>query len=166
MRQRLRLPGPSMTVALIALFVALSGTAVAAGVPALAKRALVAENAKKLGGKTSAQLLAQANTSAKAAATSAATAAAQQPGPASTAAGLVLVKTAAGAALPAGGAGAYSIACDAGQKIISAGYSSPPGNLAFQVVQSNPTNDTTWVIGLANASDTPAAVSLYAVCLK
>ena len=38
-----------MAVALAALFVALSGTAVAAGVPALAKRALVADNAKKLG---------------------------------------------------------------------------------------------------------------------
>jgi hypothetical protein len=155
-----------MAVALVALFVALSGTAVAAGVPALAKRALVAENAKKLGGKTSAQLLAQANTSAKAAADAAGAAAAGQPGPASTAVGLVSVKTAAGPALPAGGAAAYSISCDAGQKIISAGYSSPPGNLTFQVVQSNPTSDVAWTIGLANLSDSPAAVSLYAVCLK
>ena len=52
MHRKLRLPSPAMAVALAALFVALSGTAVAAGVPALAKRALVADNAKKLGGKT------------------------------------------------------------------------------------------------------------------
>ena len=94
MSRKFRLPSPAMAVALAALFVGLSGTAVAAGVPALAKRALVADNAKKLGGQTSAQLLATANTAAKASATAAATAAAQQPGPASTAVGLVTVKTA------------------------------------------------------------------------
>ena len=92
MARKLRLPSPAMAVALAALFVALSGTAVAAGVPALAKRALVAENAKKLGGQTSAALLATANNAAKQAAESAA---GSQPGPASTAAGLVIVKTAA-----------------------------------------------------------------------
>jgi hypothetical protein len=49
-------------IALLALFGALSGTAVAAGVVPLAKRALsadkakVADNARKLGGKTPAQL--------------------------------------------------------------------------------------------------------------
>ncbi len=57
MHRKLRLPSPAMAVALAALFVALSGTAVAAGVPALAKRALVADNAKKLGGQTPAALL-------------------------------------------------------------------------------------------------------------
>ena len=48
--KRFRLPSPSMVVALLALFVALGGTAVAAGIVPLAKRALVADNAKKLGG--------------------------------------------------------------------------------------------------------------------
>ncbi len=81
MHRKLRLPSPAMAVALAALFVALSGTAVAAGVPALAKRALVADNAKKLAGKTPAALLA----TAKQAGDSAAAAAAQQPGTASTA---------------------------------------------------------------------------------
>ena len=85
MTRKLRLPSPAMAVALAALFVALSGTAVAAGVPGLAKRALVADNAKKLGGQTPAALLA----SAKQAADASASAAAQQPGPSSTAAGLV-----------------------------------------------------------------------------
>ena len=68
-------------VALLALFVSLSGTAVAAGVVPLAKRALtadrakVADNAKKLDGPATAALLQKA---------------AQTPGPASSASGLVL----------------------------------------------------------------------------
>lgn len=162
MRPQLRFPSPAMAVALVALFVALSGTAVAAGVPALAKRALVADNAKKLGGQTSAQLL----STAKQQAVAAAAAAAQQPGPASTGVGLVAIKTLSGGTLPAGAAGPFSISCDAGQKILAAGYNSTPGSLAFQVVQSYPSNDTTWMIGLANASTVAADVSLYAVCLK
>ena len=46
---RKRLPSPALVIAVLALFVALSGTAVAAGIVPLAKRALVADNAKKLG---------------------------------------------------------------------------------------------------------------------
>ena len=70
-------PSPALVVALLALFISLSGTAVAAGVVPLAKRALmadkakVADNAKKLDGPASAALLQKA---------------AQMPGPASSAA--------------------------------------------------------------------------------
>ena len=46
MHRKLRLPGPAMAVALAALFVFLSGTAVAAGIVPLAKRALTADKAK------------------------------------------------------------------------------------------------------------------------
>src|SRR5262249_13982399 len=49
---RKRLPSPALVIALLALFVALSGTAVAAGIVPLAKRALVSDNAKKLNGAT------------------------------------------------------------------------------------------------------------------
>jgi hypothetical protein len=49
--RRVRLPSPALAVAVAALAVALGGTAVAAGVVPLAKRAYVADNAKKLGGK-------------------------------------------------------------------------------------------------------------------
>ncbi len=65
---------------MLALFIALSGTAVAAGIVPLAKRALnadkakQADNAKKVGGQTAAAIITQA---------------AQTPGPAGTAAGLV-----------------------------------------------------------------------------
>ena len=62
-RWRIGRPSPAMVVALLALFVALSGTAVAAGVVPLAKHALTAntattaitaKNALKLGGLTAA----------------------------------------------------------------------------------------------------------------
>ena len=55
---RLRTPSPALVVAVIALFVALSGTAVAAGVVPMAKRALFANNAGKLQGKSARQLAA------------------------------------------------------------------------------------------------------------
>jgi hypothetical protein len=57
-------PSPALVVALSALFVALSGSAVAAGIVPLAKHArtadsaTVADNARHLGGKTAAQLAA------------------------------------------------------------------------------------------------------------
>ena len=54
MNLRMKRPSPAFVVAMVALFVALGGTAgavVTAAVP-LAKRALVADNAKKVGGLT------------------------------------------------------------------------------------------------------------------
>src|SRR5262245_38374133 len=103
-----RLPSPAMAVALLALFVALSGTAVAAGVVPLAKRALtadkakqakVADVAKRLGDGATASLVDRAS---------------QSPGPASTVAGLVTVKTAPWSLAP-GGYGDFTATCDAGQ---------------------------------------------------
>ena len=58
MKGRLERPSPALLVAMLALFVALGGTAgavVTAAVP-LAKRALTADNAKKLNGVTAGQL--------------------------------------------------------------------------------------------------------------
>src|SRR2546428_13656230 len=56
--RKIPFPSAAMVVALLALFVALGGTAVAAGVVPLAKRALVADNAKKLNGLTASQIAA------------------------------------------------------------------------------------------------------------
>src|SRR4029077_21047090 len=56
---KFKLSGPAFVLALIALFVALSGGAVAAGIVPLARHAITAGtagNALKLGGKTRAQL--------------------------------------------------------------------------------------------------------------
>ena len=159
MTQKLRLPSPAMAVALAALFVALGGTAVAAGVPALAKRALVADNAKKVGGQTPAALLA----TAKQAADASASAAAQQPGPASTAAGLIAVKTAP-FALGSNQDSEFSVTCDAGQKAIAGGYDNPVGiALGFD---TRPSSDGTgWRVYLS-AGSSGGAGNVYAVCLK
>lgn len=157
---RIRKPGPAMVVALVALTVALSGSAVAAGIVPLAKRALSADNAKhalvadsarKLGTQTAAQIAAQA---------------AQAPGPASTAAGLVVVKTAGWTNSP-GQEQNDTVTCDAGQKAIGGGWADP-GDWS-QTYQSFPTADGTgWTRQVYTFSNAPGTQSgtLYAVCLK
>lgn len=159
MSRKLRLPSPAMAVALAALFVALSGTAVAAGVPALAKRALVADNAKKLGGQTPAALLATAKQSAVAAAASAA----QQPGPASTAAGLVTVKTAAWN-LGGNGEGDFTVSCDAGQKAVGGGYDNPSG-FALSVDNRPGPDGASWKVYLF-AGSSGGSGNLFVTCMK
>src|SRR3990172_11845751 len=112
-------PSPAFVVAMVALFVALGGTAgavVNAAVP-LAKRALVADNAKKLGGQTAAQISAKATAAALA----------QSPAgdrPASTAAGLVTtVSQSIGTFAPGFGAAVLGV-CASGKKVIGGGFSS------------------------------------------
>jgi hypothetical protein len=151
-----------MAVALAALFVALSGTAVAAGVPGLAKRALVADNAKKLGGQSPSALLA----TAKQAAEASASAAAQQPGPASTAAGLVSVKTGSWNLNPNSEAD-FTIACDAGAKAVGGGWDDPRG--FGHGWDSRPSADgSSWRVYITMSANAPGGQSgtLYAVCLK
>ena len=156
---RMKRPSPAFVVATVALFVALGGTAGAVATQAvpLAKRALVAENSKKLGGQTLAQLSARAAQAAQAAATA--------PGPASTAASLISVK-AAPFALSANGQGSFTATCDAGQKAIAGGYANPVGT-AFSV-DTGPTSDGSgWSIYLVEASGSGAAVGVVqAICLK
>jgi hypothetical protein len=152
-----RLPSPSFVVAMLALLLALSGTAFAAQqIVPLAKRALVADkakvalNARALAGKTPSALVQQA---------------ARVPGPASTAAGLVTVKSEAEGQIAAGAGQAFTISCDAGQKIVSAGFASDGPVLI--AVGSAPTSDQAWTMGLLNTSSTtPANVTMFATCLK
>ena len=145
-------PSPALAVALLALFVSLSGTAVAAGVVPLAKRALsadkakVADNAKKLEGQTAAGLLQKAG---------------QMPGPASSAAGLVSTKQVTDSLAGKSGRD-YVIGCDSGRKVLSGGYSTTGDVLGFD---SRPTSDTSWSIYLGNGGDAAASVTLYAVCV-
>jgi len=150
--------GPALTVlAAIAVFVALSGTAVAAQqIVPLAKRALTADkakvalNARKLGGQTSKALVQRA---------------ASLPGPANSAAGLVAVKSQSVGQIAAAAGKTFSISCDAGQKIMGAGFLSDGPVLI--AVGSYPTSDASWTTGLLNLSDTtPANVTMYATCLR
>jgi len=141
--KRIRLPGPAMIVALLALFVALSGTAVAAGIVPLAKRALVADNAKKLNGATLQQIIGGIATAAPA---------------------LVSVQTQPWS-LNGGGGNDYSVACASGAKAIAGGYDNPTGDAI--ALDTRPSSDQSgWKIFLQNVSSTAGASgTLYAVCL-
>jgi hypothetical protein len=147
-----KLPSPAIVIAVLALFVSLSGTAVAAGVVPLAKRALnadkakQADNAKKLGGETAAAIIAKA---------------AQTPGPAGSAAGLVSAKQASDS-LAAQTGREFVIACDGGKKVISGGFASDGSVISFD---SRPIGDSTWGTYLMNIGDGNAGVTLYAVCI-
>jgi hypothetical protein len=147
-------PSSALVVAMIAMFVALGGTAGAVATQAvpLAKRALSADNAKKLGGSTKAQLVAQA-----------AARGAQTPGPASAAGGLVTIK-AQTAQLPANGEQLFGVSCDGGQKVLGGGFST---NEVVFGLDSFPSSASTWSVYLANGSTTaPANIALYATCIR
>jgi len=154
-----------MVVACAALVVSLSGTAVAAGIVANARHASTADlalralNADKLQSKTAAQI-------AAAAATQATTAAGQVPGPASSAAGLVTVKSAPWTLAP-DGQGDVAVACDAGQKAIGGGWEDPQG--WGHPWDSRPTPDGAgWHIVTTVSSNAPGQQTgtVYAICLK
>jgi hypothetical protein len=137
--KRIRLPSPAMVVAMLALLVALSGTAVAAGI---VPRAKVALNALKLQGKTAAQVAALA------------------PAPTSVG-GLVTIKTASWS-LGAGGVNDFTVACDSGKKVTGGGYDGVALGL-----QNRPGSDgASWKVTLANLSDSSSSSgTLYAVCV-
>jgi hypothetical protein len=152
MLRRMRL-SPAMVVASIALFISLTGAAIGASVAAvpLAKRALsadVAKNAKKLQGKTAAQVADMAS-------------------PATSAAGLVSVRTSAWA-LPSGVASDFIATCDSGQKAVGGGWDQPnPATLGIWAFDSRPTSDGTgWRQFLWNISAGAKSGTVYAVCLK
>jgi hypothetical protein len=141
MRSLFRLPSPATVLALIALFVALGGTAVAAGIVPKAKFAL---NAGKLQGKTAAAV-------------------AKIPGPATSAAPLVTTRTGT-FSLGAQAAGEATVACAAGEKAIAGGFATPQAVLGSD---THPSSDgASWQLFLLNASSSAASGTTYAVCLK
>lgn len=157
---RMRRPSATLVVAMIALFVGLGGTAgavVTAAVP-LAKRALVADNAKKVGGVTAAQL----GGAAVAAALKESPAGAR---PASTASGLVTIKTSPWS-LGGDQGNDFAAACDAGQKVVAGGYDNPSGD-ALALDTRPGTDGASWRIFMLNLSSSAGASgNIYAVCLK
>ncbi len=152
--KRMRRPSPALVVATVALFIALGGTAgavVNAAVP-LAKRALTADNAKKLGGQTAPQIAQAASQQA-----------AQVPGPASSAAGIVSMKTQSIGQMGPNQGRPVPISCDAGAKVLGGGFSSDGSVVNFD---SFPSADGTWTLYLANIGDAGANVTVYATCVK
>jgi len=140
-----------MMVALAALFFSLGGAAVAAtAIVPLAKRAL---NADKLGGKTRAQVVAEA---------------AAVPGPASSAAAAVVVKSRDATIGGSADWTEYETMCDPGQRAVSGGlaWGSGPGADVYWW-DSYPTPDGGgWRMSLMNEAAGGATFKLYVVCLS
>ena len=140
MVRRFRLPSPATAIALVALFVALAGTAVA-GTPAV-KRALFANNAAKLQGKTARQVAAL-------------------PGPARSVSRLLTTRT-ADVVLAAGEQKDASASCRTG-RAVGGGFSSPGTVTAADTRVSDP---QTYSVYLINQSATEATiVTVQVVCV-
>jgi hypothetical protein len=161
MSGRLKPPSPALGIACAALIVALSGTAVAAGIVPNARHANKADlaaralNSDKLQGRTAVQI-----------AVAGAQAGAQLPGPASSAARLVTVRTATWSLAP-NAEGDVTVACDAGQRAISGGWEGPGRWGASR--DSRPTPDGTgWRTYVAVSAGAPGTQSgtAYAICLE
>jgi hypothetical protein len=161
MGRKTRLPSPALVVACLALIVALTGTAVAAGIVANARHANKADvavralDADKVGGKTAVQIAAAG-----------AAAGAQLAGPASTAAGLITVKSTQWT-FAAGGAGDVAVACDTGQKAIAGGFEDP-GGFAHPRDTRPSADGAAWHVYVTVSPNAPSEQSgtVDAVCLE
>lgn len=152
---RFRRPSPAMAVAMIALFVALTGGAIAAqqAIPAHAKfadKAGVAGNALKLNGKTAGQIVASV----------------PAPAPPSSVAAL------AGSAvvnysLNAQAEQNVTASCPAGSKAMGGGFSNPTNALVLSVGSSPTADGTGWTEDLINVSESTAGSGqVFVTCLK
>jgi hypothetical protein len=128
-------------LATVALFVALGGTAVAAGIVPKAKFAL---NAGKLQGQTAAQVAAV-------------------PGPAATAAGLVTART-VNFSVDANRARFVTASCQSGEKAVGGGYTTDGALLSGPTAPSG--DGASWQLLVLNIGDSTAAGTAYALCLK
>lgn len=161
MSRRPKMPSPALVISCAALVVALSGTAVAAGIVANARHANKADlaaralNSDKLQGRTAVQI-----------AVAGAQAGAQLPGPASSVDDLVAVKSATWSFAP-GTEGDVAVACDPGQKAVSGGWDDPGGRGAITVTRPTP-DDAGWRIHVAVRVDAvgPQSGTAYAICLR
>lgn len=144
---KLRRPSPALAVALVALFSSLTGTAVAASVVPLAKKALFANNAGKLQGKTAAQVAAL-------------------PGPATSAASLVSLRTAAFSLNPMEDK-TVIVPCAAGEKAAGGGFTYD-GTALVQTADNGPTADGAgWQLYLINFSSSQGASgTAQVVCVR
>jgi hypothetical protein len=160
---KLRRPSPALVIAVVALFMSISGTAYAAGVVPMAKRALFANNALKLQGKSARQV---ANIPGPATSLNGflAEEIADMPGPASTASTLVTTGTAPFALAP-GEQKDFSAHCPGSSKALSGGFTSPNSVLA---ADTRPTaSGTGWTLYLVNMSDSVSATgTVQVVCLS
>ena len=160
---KLRTPSPALVIACIALFVSLSGTALATGVVPTAKRALFAKNAGKLQGKTAREVAAIPGPATSLDGLGAEDIASME-GPASTAGALVFTNTVPFALAPSEEKD-FSAGCGPGAKAVSGGFASP--NLVA-AEDTRPTPDGNgWTVYLVNISPTASATgSMQVTCLR
>jgi hypothetical protein len=171
MRMRIRRPSPALVIAVIALFVALSGTGLASTIvkEALhakkADRAKLATNSLKLNNQTVAQVAAIPGP-----ATSLGGLTAEQieaaPGPANAISGLLTVRS-VGWSNPSDKQGTDWFAkCQPGEKAIAGGWDEIQGNARFTYNRPTP-DDTAWWVHTFTAENTaPASGSIWVVCSK
>jgi hypothetical protein len=166
MSKRLPISRPAFALLVVLLFTALSGTAVAAGVVPLAKKALFANNAGKLQGKTAAQVAAIPGPATDAQTLGGQTAeqVVAAAGPASTAAALVSYRTAA-FTVNADGAQEFGAACASGERAVGGGFNSPSALIPLDSYPSG--GGAGWTVYLINPSSSQArSGTVYAVCNK
>jgi hypothetical protein len=182
---------PAFIVSLVALFVALGGTAVAAS--PVVKRALFADNAGKLQGKTAAALVKQAAAKAQTRvgprgaagvagpAGPAGPAGAQgpkgdtgpqgergsqgEPGPTGPSNAATTLESATQPySLAADGEADVTVACPAGKKAIGGGYEQSSG-FALGVDTRPSVDGTSWKLLVVELDSAPATGTVYAVCM-
>ena len=145
---RVSKPSPAMMVALVALFVSLTSTAVAQG--PVVKRALFANNAGKLQGSTRAQVIAQAVR-------------AVPPAQVTSVRGLVSTSSREFFALPGSGT-TEPVSCTSGRAISA--YWTTVADGEGVPVTITPTNESTWRFIIKNLrADGPARGTITLVCL-
>ena len=137
-------PSPALVIAVLALFISLSGTAVAAGAP-LAKRALSGRQGEAGGQREEARRPDGGGDRREGRADA---------GPASSTA--ASCRQAGDDSVAAKNGREFVIACDGGKKVVSGGFASDGDVIQFD---SRPMSDTAWGIYLVTSA-TPAGVTL------
>jgi hypothetical protein len=162
-----------MTVALIALFAGFAGSAIAQTAVPLAKRALVAENAKKLQGRTAAQVAAIPGPATDAATLNGQTAAqiAATPGPSTSSgsipASAITYRTQSWSVNNEDDLARDTALCASNEKVIGGGWDQASG-IAYPLKDAPLPDGTGWRVHMLGESgnDLPAVGTFWAVCLR
>jgi hypothetical protein len=141
MIRKLRTLSPALVISLIALFVSLAGTSMAAVPPV--QRALFADNAGKLQGKKLKQVAAM-------------------PGPTRSVGDLVYPRTAE-RMLQRGQETDVTVSCGPGGKALSGGYFSDDG---VAVRDTRASTESAWTYRVVNLNESTAEVTVQVICLR
>ncbi len=179
MRRKLRFPSPALAVALLALFVALSSTGVAASIVPLAKRAFTADKAKvatkannalKLNNLTATQIAAMPGPATDAATLSGQTAAqiAATPGPANAIpANLITLRTQSWSVNNEKELARDTAKCLPNERVIGGGWDQASG-VGYVLVDQPMADGSGWRVHVFGESgnDLPAEGTISAICIR